>query len=128
MTTFSEWLSQWLSKMTPGELLGWVTGISTVVIGIWSQLGKRGETVFSRIEAERKLVTEERERLTVKLQECEKEQEQAEERERKLKAENDFLSAGHRAFIEFLEDVQGGSYGFDWVKSRAEQLLKRYKV
>lgn len=121
-------LGEWLGQMKPGELLGWVTGVSTVVITFWTALGKRSETIFSRIESERKHITEERDRLTSQLKDCEKERYECEDSADKLKQENDFLKAGHRAFLEFAEDVKGGSYGLDWIKARAEQLLQRYKT
>ena len=119
---------EWLAKMTPGEALGWITGLSTLAIGIWTQVGKRGETVFTRIESERKIIIEERNRLTQKLTDSEKCTKECEDREEKLKQENEFLRAGHRSFIEFAEDILGGSYGADWIKDRAKQLLGRYKT
>lgn len=120
--------TEWLAAMKPGELLAWITGLGGLVFSLMTLLGKRGETLFSRIELERKLIVDERDRVTNKLSACEECVRECEEREEKVKQENEFLRAGHRAWLEFGEDIAGGSYGPDWVKDRAKQLVQRYKT
>lgn len=117
-----------LLPKTAGEVGGWVSVLSVAAIGLWTQFGKRGDTVFTRMDTERKLMTEERNRLTTKLTEAEKALQLSEDTHDKLKEEINFLKAGHRAMIDFLEDVCGGSYPLDWIKDRAGQLKQRFKL
>ncbi|GHG35954.1 hypothetical protein GCM10017784_32560 [Deinococcus indicus] len=97
--------------MSPGELLAWITAGSSVLINVWTLLGKSKDTTYTRVEADRN-------RLDTKVQALE-------QRLERVETELDELRADHRTLLDFLRDVASGTYNLDWIEKRAKDLLAR---
>lgn len=106
-------------SMEPGTLLAWITGISGVVVGVWTQFGKSRDTSFARLEGERN-------RLDARVGELEKGREEDRARLDKIEAEMEELKRAHVTLLDFLRDIVSRRFDPEWILGRAQDLLDRF--
>lgn len=105
--------------MEPGAVLSWITGVSGVVIGAWTLLGKSKDSSYTRLEGER-------DRLDTKVAQLETKQKEQAERLDKVEAELEALRLDHKTLLDFLRDICSGRFDHDWIRGRAQDLLTRF--
>ena len=113
-------------ELTVGQILGSISGIGGVVIGVWTLLGKSKDTSFTRLEGERN-------RLDVQLKEVREQQRLADERQRDtdkrlalVEAEMKSLRLDHKVVLDFLRDIVSGVFDWEQIRARAADLLGRF--
>lgn len=97
--------------MTPGEILAWITAGSSLLINVWTLLGKSKDTNYTRVEADRN-------RLDTKVQGLE-------QRLERVETELDELRADRRTLLDYVRDVVSGQYDITWIRKRGTDLLRR---
>ena len=104
--------------MNPGDILAWLTGLGGLGVGIWTLFGKTKDSQWSRVESERKWLTDEVTRLRQDV-------DKAKTRMDSLESELEDLKRHFNVLLDFLKDIISGQYNFDWVVARAKTLLER---
>lgn len=102
-----------------GQVLAWITGIGTLVVGLWTLVGRSKDTTFARVVGER-------DRLDKRVGELEKGREEDRARLDRVEAELEALRLDHKTLLDFLRDICSGRFDSDWVKGRARDLLDRF--
>lgn len=117
-----------MAEMTPERILALTSTASTVLIGLWAAFGKAKDSHIACLESDRTRAIEERDRTETRFKELEAKYDDQKQRIDKLELELEFFKIEHREFINFLQDIKGGSYDLTWINNRAGQLLARFNV